>query len=1498
MPELLTLQDLANGHLDVKALGEAANGDENTIVTTRTGNTYPSAERAINIMFQNGGLPATPFATKALMTASALVDGKYAMVTEDTVNNGLYVKTAGAWAKSTYDPLTQAKAYTDTNKADTLSKVQNAFDTKALMAASPLPDGSKALVDMDTEANNGLYVKTAGAWLKSAYNPLTTSKSYTDDMLVSVNHMNKQDSFLEGISEGLSEKEPIPLVKKDAGYITIEGVFTPHNSVSTTDFLPVSKDDCYLLVGSKNSSLGFISAINFYSSTKEHIGVLSMERRDNMNANSSKSLLESNSIGIHRNLASKDVLSCVVPSNGFIKVTWATSYVTTQPDLDGIDTQLFKVDFNTLIEASLINVPSKAFKNYQGIVQSAVIDPAYPNANLGGIALSSTVGSPIGFQTLTNLQGSFVSKKVSVKENDYLHLYTAVDVTTTTDRLFVWLEDANGNYLEGLGQRTEYSIPMSNTGFFINNLRIRQDGFVRFMIGSKTQTPAMIGVSKEKIDVPKNYLKDGDKLLNYTGLGGLTYLLSAFSPFRTAADLATLKRGNLENVSNLTTMSIPYRLRKGEVLEYSVEATVLPILAYALKADEAVYGIGAFIGSSLMLYAPEVMQKGTLINYNEGTFKNGDKFYEDARKGTIAYCDEDSDSIIIFLVPSKGHETYTRYKQDASNSVRIYSKAEYIKKRDKELADRFKIISALNIVSSGLDTSATNKVGSFPPVLLFKGEVLQYASGSAGYATASGGVWNSPIDSTIALGSLFTLNRYNLPNPPVFDLNKGYFNFKNQIYAHKTGLVYAGVRLFKGDTFDDYDEFGQIASAEFPARIININDLELGTNIEVTEYVGSGIYTHPTIYNTAPDAGADVLAGNNVSNMSFVRKGSYIEGSGWINNIGDTMVIIPIANILKLDDYSGQFIQRVSTKRIAGVNDKGNRQVNEGTTPSLFKEATYIEEDSIVFVSSDVGGFNPPLAEAGWDGKPVSDPLYDLDLIRMASFELTLREVTQSYYENFYKVTNETRINIPITTGIRFNFCTPTAQQNSNWNKLQIIKDGQVVVVLNVKTQNQGQSTALNRKKNINVDFYNADYKKVYIKWGESLAQESLVLKAYQSTDNIHVRDTLSTDLWHDVRTVNPYPESTLMPIELFEDRSIPSNQSAKFCTTGFPVEVFKGGAFWSISSVRTKKKDANYAMDDSKLNHILMQAEWTLNGVIIWTRPNINNFEIRSPKMSGYEDGDAVLPVGFESVQANIERIVEWFRKVYSNQVVFKDTYKDYINLESFVDYALMMFLTWHWDGAMNNFLMGTHNGSIWDVYWYDSDQSWGIRGSSPVLSPYTLDSGNIFHKITTLMPEYTKHRYAVLRDSGLINIHNIQERMRGLDGFIHSGSKIIDSSFWTPYADMNGLHQALRFADERIKYLDLHYGYTKELASEYLYYSKFGFTTIAANSTEIREFSVASAVPSKNYTARFGGDLLGLTYTVECLVEGTITVTFTNNTSEPLKPVSSYILIREELI
>lgn len=98
---------------DAASLEQFVNGSEDETVLTRLSAEYPTLQKAIKQLFENGGMPATPFKTKALMEASALVDGDYAQVTHDTTNNGLYVNTAGAWIKSEYDPLTQAKDYVD-----------------------------------------------------------------------------------------------------------------------------------------------------------------------------------------------------------------------------------------------------------------------------------------------------------------------------------------------------------------------------------------------------------------------------------------------------------------------------------------------------------------------------------------------------------------------------------------------------------------------------------------------------------------------------------------------------------------------------------------------------------------------------------------------------------------------------------------------------------------------------------------------------------------------------------------------------------------------------------------------------------------------------------------------------------------------------------------------------------------------------------------------------------------------------------------------------------------------------------------------------------------------------------------------------------------------------------------------------------------------------------------------------------------------------------------
>ena len=255
MSELLTLQDLANGHLDVKALGEAVTGDENTIVTTRTGETYPSLSNALNqidgqisdandmlvesvtTLFTNGGLPATPFATKALMTASALVDGKYAMVTDDTVNNGLYVKTAGAWVKSTYDPTALANTYTDNAKtqaiADSKAHTNAKFDdiayiTNSIVDAAP-PDAAYAIADgygySALEVTNEGVVKIG----ELHTDKLSGSLGVVEDKLSSIG-----DLLPTGYAWGLvDDYGRMPVGVKDNGSLSASGIDTDNINVKT-----------------------------------------------------------------------------------------------------------------------------------------------------------------------------------------------------------------------------------------------------------------------------------------------------------------------------------------------------------------------------------------------------------------------------------------------------------------------------------------------------------------------------------------------------------------------------------------------------------------------------------------------------------------------------------------------------------------------------------------------------------------------------------------------------------------------------------------------------------------------------------------------------------------------------------------------------------------------------------------------------------------------------------------------------------------------------------------------------------------------------------------------------------------------------------------------------------------------------------------------------------------------------------------------------------------
>lgn len=101
--KLLTTQDMIEGHLDTQTLKEAVNEDK--MVTSRLGKEYASVPMASRLLVENGLLGATPFSTHTAMTASTLVDGDYAVVTNDTdiAKNGVYEKVGENWVYSKYN---------------------------------------------------------------------------------------------------------------------------------------------------------------------------------------------------------------------------------------------------------------------------------------------------------------------------------------------------------------------------------------------------------------------------------------------------------------------------------------------------------------------------------------------------------------------------------------------------------------------------------------------------------------------------------------------------------------------------------------------------------------------------------------------------------------------------------------------------------------------------------------------------------------------------------------------------------------------------------------------------------------------------------------------------------------------------------------------------------------------------------------------------------------------------------------------------------------------------------------------------------------------------------------------------------------------------------------------------------------------------------------------------------------------------------------------------
>lgn len=218
--ELLTTQDMVDGRLDVQTLKEAVNEDK--MITPRIGQEYASVPMASRLLVENGLLGATPFGTYTAMTASALANGDYAVVTNDADlgKNGVYQKLSGIFVYSKYNLQPQITAIETQLTSEKNSPLRNLYNdlnnplmsVKIKLVGDSITWGIGASGNTEgqprtgqlTDPRNTTVAATSPTWANLLREYL--AKTYTDGELV---HVGGGVAYAQSNSKALFSKDTV-----------------------------------------------------------------------------------------------------------------------------------------------------------------------------------------------------------------------------------------------------------------------------------------------------------------------------------------------------------------------------------------------------------------------------------------------------------------------------------------------------------------------------------------------------------------------------------------------------------------------------------------------------------------------------------------------------------------------------------------------------------------------------------------------------------------------------------------------------------------------------------------------------------------------------------------------------------------------------------------------------------------------------------------------------------------------------------------------------------------------------------------------------------------------------------------------------------------------------------------------------------------------------------------------------------------------------------------
>lgn len=287
------------------------------------------------------------------------------------------------------------------------------------------------------------------------------------------------------------------------------------------------------------------------------------------------------------------------------------------------------------------------------------------------------------------------------------------------------------------------------------------------------------------------------------------------------------------------------------------------------------------------------------------------------------------------------------------------------------------------------------------------------------------------------------------------------------------------------------------------------------------------------------------------------------------------------------------------------------------------------------------------------------------------------------------------------------------------------------------------------------------------------------------------------------------------------------TDTGARCFPAGFPLACYLNGEFYGVFSWQLKKHRDNYHMDKSTAEHVhldgIVNKKYFWGNSIDWSQ-----FEVRNPKnlyaiggnkydadvkqeeIAGEDEVNAWIKAGelpdgtkiSSKVKKNLQTTAkvkkyilnfsQFLHEVNSAEEAYnasgksdtdlnilKGVFEKYWDIDNVIDYIIISDLIYNWDGIWgNNWQLFTYDGKKWWIGLYDVDGSFGnhYKGNrcfSPLTTHCSTSKDLPFGYITSYYTDQLNARYKELADCGIINYHNIFERL-------HDWTMLIGTDFY----------------------------------------------------------------------------------------------------------------------